>query len=136
MLLTSIVDLMSHPESVAFEMNHARKVIWFVDQNQRMFSISYYRKRNMGWIKTLYGRNSGKKMKRGGVQLMSVANSDLRQDSAVSGANPTLLETKTSPLYNKISSQEDIVKREKKESDQIPLSIHREDSGIYGKVYV
>ena len=28
MLLTSIVDLMSHPESVAFEMNHARKVIW------------------------------------------------------------------------------------------------------------
>ena len=58
----------------------------------------------MGWIKTLYGRNSGKKMKRGGVQLMSVANSDLRQDSAVSGANPTLLEINSSPLVNSITS--------------------------------
>ena len=66
MLLTSIVDLMSHPESVAFEMNHARKVIWVVDQNQRMFSISYYRKRNMGWIKTLYGRTSGKENEKKG----------------------------------------------------------------------
>lgn len=79
-----------------------------------------------------FGKNRIKR----GVRLVSVANSDFRQGSAVSGANPTLLETKTSPLYNKISSQEDIVKREKKESDQIPLSIHREDSGIYGKVYV
>ena len=61
-----------------------------------------------------------------GVRLVSVANSDFRQGSAVSGANPTLLETKTSPLYNKISSQEDIVKREKKKSDQIPLSIQTE----------
>ena len=128
MQFTSIVDLMDHPESVAFEIDHGRKVIWFVDQNKRMFSISYYGKRNIGWIKTLYGTETlEKKMKRRGVQLMSVANSDLRQDSAVSGANPTLLEINSSPLDHSIAHQEDIVKREKEESDNISLSIQPEE---------
>ena len=47
MLFTSIVDLMDHPEFVAFERNHGRKAIRFMDPNQGMFSISCYGKRNV-----------------------------------------------------------------------------------------
>ena len=102
-----LVDLLDHPEFVGYELEHNRRVIWFVDKNKDVFSISYYGgRKNVGWVKSIYDtENLEEKIKRRGVQLMSVANSDLRSKT-VSGANPTLLEINSSPSSENIIPQD------------------------------
>ena len=55
---------------------------------------------------------------------MTVANSVIKDNASNTVANPA--RTRSLPLSNSISPQADIVKRKKKESDQIPLSIQTE----------
>lgn len=125
--LKNLVELLDHPAFVAFEKSHGVKVIWFVDHNKNKFSISYYGgKKNTGWVKTFYETDSlDEKIKRKDVQLVSVANSDLRQN-AVSGANPTLIETSSSSFAKSIPQDGGKVKSptmKKSENSDISLSI-------------
>ena len=131
--IVSLVDVFDHPSHLAYTKGNRGDRLWFLshDNNFDRLGIAIYgKKKNLGWVKTFFKEKGGKIKKNiieKGVYLEAVANSAVGSGiSLLPGGQTGFISSSTTPFEKSISPQKDIVKRKKKESDQIPLSIQTE----------